>query len=123
MGSNLSELCRMNWRRKAIKLDRELEKLRCKEELYWKIRSREEWLKWRDKNTNWFHIEATQRSNKIIGLFDSQEGRWMEDDEEIGQIGINYFQSLFTMSEPHMGAIEEILGCIPSLLKGGNRDG
>lgn len=42
-------------------LERQLDSLLEKEEIYWKQWARENWLKWGDRNTKWFHQKATSR--------------------------------------------------------------
>lgn len=44
--------------------EKELEKLRQREELYWHQRSQVAWLKSGDRNTSFFHSKATNRRRK-----------------------------------------------------------
>lgn len=90
------------------KAERELNKLLEEEEMYWKLKSREDWLQWGDKNTMWFHSKASQRKrkNSIEGIKDAQ-GRWVEDEEEIGMVAVEYFRSLFSSTRPDQNALEE----------------
>lgn len=46
------------------KAENELEVLLEEEEKYWKLKSREDWLNWGDKNTKWFHSKASHRKKK-----------------------------------------------------------
>lgn len=50
----------------------DLNNLLEEEEIYWKQTSREEWLKWSDKNSKWFHRKASIRKNvnEISGILD-----------------------------------------------------
>lgn len=52
-------------------LEGELNCLLEEEEIYWHQRSRENWLKWGDKNTRWFHYRASERKrrNYISGIY------------------------------------------------------
>lgn len=68
---------------KISAIEMELDKYLEDEEIYWKQRSRENWLKWGDKNTKWFHKQATMRRKKnYIGGIINQSGRWTEDEGE-----------------------------------------
>ncbi|KAK9993986.1 hypothetical protein SO802_023689 [Lithocarpus litseifolius] len=77
----------------------------------WKQRSRNAWLKEGDSNSRFFHCRANQRNrrNFIAGLEDS-DGEWREDEGRIGSIIENYFQDIYTTSNP--SGFEEILSGI-----------
>lgn len=69
---------------RLIAMENKLDCLREEEEIYWKMRSREEWLKWGDKNTQWFHSKANYRkkSNKIEGIL-NRDGVWVDKEEDV----------------------------------------
>lgn len=93
-----------------IQAEKDLEDLPEEEGKYWKIHSREDWLRWGDNNTKWFHNKANQRRkrNEIKGIMDDH-GRWDEDEEKIGDIATNYFKKLFTSSSPTKENMNEVL--------------
>lgn len=71
------------------------------EEIYWKRRSRDNWLKWGDRNTKWFHKSATMRkSRNLIRGITNDSGSWITDSDQLDQIFVSYFQNMFTSINP-----------------------
>lgn len=87
--SNMAELIDTN-----ILLNSEIEK----DERYWEQRAKLNWLKLRDKNTTFFHSQATQRRKKnMIKSLQSEHGRATENLQEMEKNARSYFQSLFSL--------------------------
>lgn len=74
-------------------------KLLEKQEIYWKQRSKQFWLREGDQNTKFFHNYATGRKkrNQIKKLKD-KNGVWKENKDELQQIITEYFEDLFKAS-------------------------
>ncbi|XP_039129000.1 uncharacterized protein LOC120265177 [Dioscorea cayenensis subsp. rotundata] len=72
-----------------------LETIHKQEEIYWRQRSKLQWLKEGDGNTNFFHAVANERNcqNLIPGI--SQDGRLVSDPRGIGRIFVSRFQQQF----------------------------
>ena len=75
---------------------REYEKILIQEEMYWKQVSRCEWIKFGDKNSKYFHNIANnrRRRNRVLSL-KNDEGDWVEHQNVLKDMGVNYFQSIF----------------------------
>lgn len=71
------------------------------EEIYWRQKSRALWLKESDRNTKYFHAKTKQRRarNRITKLKNSM-GAWVETEEEIEQVAVEYFENIFATSNP-----------------------
>ena len=66
------------------------------EEISWRQKSRELWLKEGDRNTGFFHRMAnSHRRRNFMGKI-KIEGRWVEEESEIRKSIVDAFQSLFT---------------------------
>ena len=80
---------------------KELNFLISQEEVNWRQRLRISWMREGDRNTKFFHECASQRkrTNEIKQLR-SQDGAWVLEKEELGGLVNNYFQNLFTTSNP-----------------------
>ena len=82
-----------------------------KEDDMWRQRSRISWLQSRDMNTRFFYEKASARykNNLIKGLMD-ENGRWLEGDEYVEKLMLQYYEMLFTSSDPM--EFEEILDAV-----------
>ncbi|PWA52122.1 hypothetical protein CTI12_AA457560 [Artemisia annua] len=78
-----------------------IKELLTREELMWKQRSRIQWLSEGDKNTRFFHSRASNRRkrNSILRLKD-QDGRWIDNEEDVRSLVARYFSDLFSTSLP-----------------------
>ncbi|KAL4319324.1 hypothetical protein GQ457_18G001990 [Hibiscus cannabinus] len=66
------------------KLKNELQKLWESEERHWHQRDRVNWIKFGDRNTNFFHATTIQRhrQNAIVKI-KNEHGEWIEDEQGI----------------------------------------
>lgn len=78
-------------------LKRQLYHAYKEEETYWKLKSRNKWMREGDRNTKFFHSYAKQRrvSNKIQFLIDEEINREKFSEEEMGETAINHFTMLY----------------------------
>ncbi|KAL5812867.1 hypothetical protein ACOSQ3_027817 [Xanthoceras sorbifolium] len=81
--------------------ERELESLLSQEELYWKQRSRVDWLLAGDKNSKFFHRRASARKKKnlISSLLDGRGVR-RESEQGMSSVVFDYFSDLFKSIQP-----------------------
>lgn len=80
-----------------------ISKLWDQEELYWRARSRLQWLKGGNKNSKYFHATTLQRRsrNKVARLKDSS-GVWVDEENGLKELIRSYFSSLFETTNPTM---------------------
>ncbi|KAL9674277.1 hypothetical protein QQ045_030548 [Rhodiola kirilowii] len=77
-------------------LSGELDEWMEREELFWRQRSRAEWLKFGDRNTSFFHAKASQRRRKNdIDKLKDHLGEFCDLEEGIVSIVISYFTNIF----------------------------
>ena len=82
-------------------LKKEINETLTREEIMWKQRSRALWLKWGDRNTKFFYATASQRQRKNrIGGLQNHQGDWVEDQEGIDIIILDYFTAIFKTDNP-----------------------
>ena len=81
---------------------KQLNELEEKKEFFWRQRSKSLWLKERDRNTRYFHAMTTsrKRNNMILKIMD-ERNRWHDKGEEIEDVFVRYFTSIYTTSNPH----------------------
>lgn len=79
------------------KVSAELDEMLLREEILWRQRSRATYLREGDRNTDWFHRQATWRrkQNTIMKLKNGQ-GQWIEEKEELHKMSTDFFKELFT---------------------------
>jgi hypothetical protein len=67
-----------------------------KEDMWWRQRAKQEWLKNGDKNTQFFHACANSRRRKnLIEKIKDEQGNWKTSTEEVSGAFVNYFTELF----------------------------
>lgn len=83
--------------------------------MYWHQRSRINWLKLGDQNTNFFHHSTLQRRqfNKILRIQDNN-GVWLETDKNITNHFSEYFSNLYSSNGPQVW--EEVLDFVDTLV-------
>ena len=68
-----------------------------KENRLWFQRSKVLWAKQGDRNSKYFHSQATQRWRKnTIQKLRSSSGQWKSNNTEVAEILIGYFQEQYT---------------------------
>ncbi|KAK3199770.1 hypothetical protein Dsin_023185 [Dipteronia sinensis] len=82
------------------KLENEVEGLLASEEIYWKQRSRADWLAAVNRNSKFFHARASARKNKnFISCLVDKDGIVQESEEGLSQVVCD-FSNLFPSSNP-----------------------
>ncbi|XP_062010480.1 uncharacterized protein LOC133726849 [Rosa rugosa] len=73
-----------------------LNELLSANEMYWRQRSRVQWLKDGDHNMAFFHRRASNRRcrNRVKGLL-NDEGQWTVDQGEVNELIIQYYEAIF----------------------------
>ena len=92
------------------RLESHINSMLVDEEIYWKQRSRADWLREGDKNTKYFHAKASarKRKNKVWGI-ENDQGIWLKERDEIDEEICSHFQELFTTSNPSPSQIQATL--------------
>jgi hypothetical protein len=85
---------------KRIGLEKEMDELLYREEIFWMQRSRIAWLRERDKNTKYFHRRASWRRKKNnIRKLKRSDGTWTSDTSEMENMATCFFQDLYSRDD------------------------
>jgi hypothetical protein len=85
---------------KEASLQSELNCWLSRNELIWRQKSRETWLRDGDRNTMFFHISAVVRHRKnSIDALRGEDGIWLVNLSDIREHVVSNFQQLFTEEE------------------------
>ncbi|XP_072071612.1 uncharacterized protein [Arachis hypogaea] len=73
----------------------------AQEELLWYQKSRDQWVRYGDRNTSFFHMQTILRrkSNKVHGLLVS-DGSWSDDPEVLQREVVHFFKNIFCSTKP-----------------------
>ena len=59
------------------------------------------WPKFGDQNTKYFHCRATDRNKrKLISGLEDEQDNWVEGEDQIGSLITRYYASLFQSGNP-----------------------
>ncbi len=97
---------------------KELEEWELREEIFWKQKSRINWLQEGDRNIAFFHnsVKARRHGNSLSSLV-LPDGTQIYSCEAISREAVNYFSDLFSREDSGVGHEEcDILDCIPHLV-------
>lgn len=87
-----------NWK---IALDEELRA----EEVFWKLKSRKDWLTTNDFSTKHFHLSTIiHRMQNAIEFIKDGDGTWMSSCHEIGSHIVQHFKTFFSSSDLNLPA-------------------
>ncbi|KAH6759537.1 hypothetical protein C2S52_022945 [Perilla frutescens var. hirtella] len=103
-------------------LNLELEHVLNLEECHWKQRAQANWLAKGDRNTPSFHAYASarRRRNKILGL-SGEDGVRVSGDKEMAGVVIDFFEKLFTTSNPSVTDFNRVLDYVREKLSNRSR--
>lgn len=95
-------------------LQRQYDQVLAQEKLLWYQKSREQWVKFGNKNTKFFHTQAVirRRRNKISAL--CIDGIWCSDEEILQREALSFFKNLFN-SPDRSDPTSLKLNCIPQI--------
>lgn len=85
------------------------------EEIMWKNKSRVTWLTMPDLNTRYFHLTTLiRRRRNVIEYLKTPNGTWLDSQQNVGDHICNYFQQLFSSSQPTLS--QDLEDLIPSVI-------
>lgn len=92
----------------------EFSKLLERQEVYWKQRSKQFWLREGDQYTRFFHRFASgRRKNNQVSRLKNKQGDWIDNVQGLQDITTKYFTELFKSSQTAGNLTErETVNCV-----------
>ncbi|XP_029150097.1 uncharacterized protein [Arachis hypogaea] len=90
----------LSLRIKEVEMREDYNKLLLQEELFWNQKSREQWVKYGDRNTKFFHFQTLVRRNhnRVHGLY-VRDGSWSTDPDILQEEALSFYKNLFGTTE------------------------
>nr|XP_029144830.1 uncharacterized protein LOC114924436 [Arachis hypogaea] len=90
----------LSLRIKEAELREDYNRLLLQEELFWYQKSREQWVKYGDRNTKFFHLQTLVRRNhnRVHGLY-VRDGSWSTDPDILQEEALSFYKNLFGTTE------------------------
>ncbi|KAL0378997.1 UNVERIFIED_CONTAM: hypothetical protein Sradi_3205200 [Sesamum radiatum] len=90
------------------RVEREIEQLLVREEIFWKQQGKTHWLREGKQNMSFFHNHASiRRKNNLINRIQNAEGCWLKKNEDIQNHIKAYFGDIFRSRNPSKVDVEE----------------
>ncbi|XP_019178278.1 PREDICTED: uncharacterized protein LOC109173495 [Ipomoea nil] len=81
-------------------LNNQISQLEAQEDVFWRQRAKQDWLRGADANTKYYHRYASARKKKnFISKLLNENGVWVEG-QDMNNVVINYFSIIFATSNP-----------------------
>ncbi|XP_015946532.1 uncharacterized protein LOC107471560 [Arachis duranensis] len=90
----------LSLRIKEAELREDYNRLLLQEELFWYQKSREQWVKYGDRNTKFFHLQTLvhRNHNRVHGLY-VRDGSWSTDPDSLQEEALSFYKNLFGTTE------------------------
>ena len=90
-------------------LKKELNEAYLEEEIFWKQKSRIQWLRAGDRNTKYFHAVARgKRIRNRITTIQDENGVRRKGHKEVSEVAVKYFEDLYSSSPVDQGVYDEV---------------
>ncbi|XVF71960.1 hypothetical protein PTKIN_Ptkin12aG0082200 [Pterospermum kingtungense] len=100
---------------RSKKCRQELDELLRREEMLWKQRSKDLWVKEGNRNTKYFHAVASRRKrHNQVSCIQNSQGRNVTREEEIVDVFNQYFNEIFTSGQSV--GVEKVMGAVSTRL-------
>ncbi|KAL0361676.1 UNVERIFIED_CONTAM: putative mitochondrial protein [Sesamum radiatum] len=97
----------------SSQIRKEIEGLVSKEETKWRQRSKDVWLREGDRNTSFFHRQASNRfQSNLIRKLKGDDDEWVTSEEGIRQCISSHFQRVYASCRPTPDAIALGTDCL-----------
>lgn len=94
------------------RIEEQLARLEAQEDVFWRQRAKQHWLKGADANTKFYHRYASARRKKNhLSKLKNGVGEWVEGDS-MKPIVLDYFENIFHSSGSTM--VESFFSSVPS---------